>query len=621
MFKRKLLKFRKSMSGIIVFLLVVGMCSFIPNTAYATRPNVNTKVFAFTDELMQSWGEVSLVDKNVTENGKGSGQKIFFAKDPFTGKSCTWWIAGRVHTNGELSSDPAHSSHMMLYSTRDVKPGQFSTMSKPVAFSDVSAQQKQEFSYLAKGTFPINHYGLSSARAALKTYASSGLTSDEKTLISDSEIFSFDTTNKVLYKTTDKFYLPSCNLKSGAISWGSDDISTADTLTAKDVQKLIPQKYWPGSGSGGDVFWLRSSVPNNGNLQYTFSPEAKGEFNTFSASYGFGCSAVCKVNLETVFFASAASAFYPQDECEPYGKAIPIDFKSGNYGMHLKTIPAKTELADAVLNANSAKSGIFAYENAPKDSYLSACLVDSTDQNIAYTVSIPLNESGKTPNGNVDISKLDTSAIGKGKKLNVVAWIEMQGKHNEVVATYPKTTTIDTGDDLKIDHIPDKPYITSNITISDLTVKSGDKKLTEGKDFKVSYTSNSDIGCAIVRVTGLGEYAGKLAVTKFNITRAIPKLELQSKKAFFTGEVILIDEVKISEVFSVSDFKGNEVTYVYYKDPECTKKLCVFNPADKKISRLLPRDPGTYYVKAMTNDNRFYEKAESNVARLDIVAK
>lgn len=60
---------------------------------------------------------------------------------------------------------------------------------------------------------------------------------------------------------------------------------------------------------------------------------------------------------------------------------------------------------------------------------------------------------------------------------------------------------------------------------------------------------------------------------------------------------------------------------MYYKDPECTKKLCVFNPADKKISKSLPRNPGTYYVKAMTNDNRFYEKAESNVARLDIVAK
>ena len=53
----------------------------------------------------------------------------------------------------------------------------------------------------------------------------------------------------------------------------------------------------------------------------------------------------------------------------------------------------------------------------------------------------------------------------------------------------------------------------------EFTVRDGDRVLTEGKDFTVSYTNNIKLGTATVTVRGIGKYTGVLSV-KFRIEAA-----------------------------------------------------------------------------------------------------
>ena len=46
----------------------------------------------------------------------------------------------------------------------------------------------------------------------------------------------------------------------------------------------------------------------------------------------------------------------------------------------------------------------------------------------------------------------------------------------------------------------------------EFTVRDGDRVLTEGKDFTVSYTNNIKLGTATVTVRGIGKYTGVLSV-------------------------------------------------------------------------------------------------------------
>ena len=69
-----------------------------------------------------------------------------------------------------------------------------------------------------------------------------------------------------------------------------------------------------------------------------------------------------------------------------------------------------------------------------------------------------------------------------------------------------------------VSEIADQPYTGSAIIPEKpLTVKYGKKKLTEGRDYTVTYTNNINVGTAKATITGMGEYAGEKTVT-FKIT-------------------------------------------------------------------------------------------------------
>ena len=97
--------------------------------------------------------------------------------------------------------------------------------------------------------------------------------------------------------------------------------------------------------------------------------------------------------------------------------------------------------------------------------------------------------------------------------------------------------------------IPDENIDIANATVTDienktyngasqtqnLTVKLGDKTLTEGTDYTLSYENNGNAGTATVTVTGIGEYSGAVSKT-FTIYKATPTLKFASTSISKTTE-------------------------------------------------------------------------------------
>lgn len=91
----------------------------------------------------------------------------------------------------------------------------------------------------------------------------------------------------------------------------------------------------------------------------------------------------------------------------------------------------------------------------------------------------------------------------------------------------------------KIAAIADQVFAKKNIT-PEITVTYGDKVLTEGSDYKVSYSGNYNVGTATVRVTGYGDYVGSKTATFVITKRDVSDLMLGLAKdsAVYTGKAI-----------------------------------------------------------------------------------
>lgn len=84
------------------------------------------------------------------------------------------------------------------------------------------------------------------------------------------------------------------------------------------------------------------------------------------------------------------------------------------------------------------------------------------------------------------------------------------------------------------------------------------------------------------------------------IVKSTPKLTLANKTVGYTGKGQKIGTVKVNG-------KSGSIKYYYYSDAKCTKKLSSY-----------PVKIGTYYVKATSQANEYYNRATSNVAKLVI---
>ena len=160
-------------------------------------------------------------------------------------------------------------------------------------------------------------------------------------------------------------------------------------------------------------------------------------------------------------------------------------------------------------------------------------------------------EVTKSANGRINWSAPDnTDAIGDGVLFNIqltaakdaatgtVSVALIDGNESELCDAQGKavpvefeagTVTVGDGssDPVKdinrasVDAIPDQIY-TGEAMRPTVTVKEGDKTLTEGTDYTVAYKDNIDIGTATVTITGKGNYTGSITQT-FIIKRSAPE--------------------------------------------------------------------------------------------------
>ena len=110
-----------------------------------------------------------------------------------------------------------------------------------------------------------------------------------------------------------------------------------------------------------------------------------------------------------------------------------------------------------------------------------------------------------------------------------------------------------------------------------VTVKDGEKTLTSGTDYTLTYKNNTNAGTATVTVEGKGNYTGKVE-KDFTIAKATPVLELTGAATPVTYTGARYNQVQVNNPSNV------EVTYHYYSDADCKQT------AD-------PINAGTYYVK------------------------
>ena len=130
------------------------------------------------------------------------------------------------------------------------------------------------------------------------------------------------------------------------------------------------------------------------------------------------------------------------------------------------------------------------------------------------------------------------------------------------------------------------------------TVKSGEKILTAGTDYELTYSNNTNAGTATVTATGLDNYAGATGSAEFTIAKAAidPKLTMDG---WTYGET--------AKEPTVTGNTGNgAVTYTYYSDASCTKVIAK------------PTDAGTYWVKAAVAATANYEGATTSAVEFTI---
>ena len=137
-----------------------------------------------------------------------------------------------------------------------------------------------------------------------------------------------------------------------------------------------------------------------------------------------------------------------------------------------------------------------------------------------------------------------------------------------------------------------------------VTVTLGGVTLEKGTDYTVAYSDNVNAGTATVDITGAGGYEGT-ASTTFTIAKAMSSIKIAAQTKTYTGEAIAY-----SGKVTKSGSRG-KVTYAYYSDANCTKKVSATNV----------KNPGLYYVKATLAESKNYDKATSAVAKLTIRPK
>lgn len=131
-----------------------------------------------------------------------------------------------------------------------------------------------------------------------------------------------------------------------------------------------------------------------------------------------------------------------------------------------------------------------------------------------------------------------TVKYGKNKKIGK-GTVVITGKGN-FTGTVTKKFKITKASlkNVKFSNVKDKVYTGSKIT-PNITLKFKGKKLKKGRDYTVTYKSNTNVGVAKIKVKGKGNFKGKhtvqFAITARSIIQANPKL---TSTPYWTGDAV-----------------------------------------------------------------------------------
>ncbi len=261
------------------------------------------------------------------------------------------------------------------------------------------------------------------------------------------------------YKTTDKFWLPSGNYSNNQIiSWGAKDISANSQYpqtTTNDKDRIIPISYW---SYGNSIYsWLRSPSFDIGFRALSATRGDAVDYSSVFYSYP-SQAAACKIHLESVIFASAASA--ASIAAAGGAKKLEIDGTSagGNYaefgqksdkklpdyGMYLKTTadtgvtftPTQLTLSNNNLTVSysGGETGQYVVVHAYKDDSLTAGTT-------SYVAAKKITETGDGKSATIDITEWKNSEgniITSLDGYTIKVWME-DGSGSLAKATMPVT--------------------------------------------------------------------------------------------------------------------------------------------------------------------------------------
>ena len=104
-----------------------------------------------------------------------------------------------------------------------------------------------------------------------------------------------------------------------------------------------------------------------------------------------------------------------------------------------------------------------------------------------------------------------------------------------------------------------------------------------------------------------GLTAAESAPARIKILPAVPVIHLADQTVSYTGKSVIVDKAQVTLVGS--DVYEGSVVYRYYQDAGCRMELSG-----------VPEEPGIYYVKAFVEAHGNYAAAESDPARLEVMA-
>ena len=246
-----------------------------------------------------------------------------------------------------------------------------------------------------------------------------------------------------VYETTDRFWLPSGNYSNNQIiSWGAKDISANSQYsqtTTNDKDRIIPISYW---SYGNSIYsWLRSPNYIYGNRALR-ADRGYGVYDSFVNYLSPSLAAACKIHLESVIFASAASAA----SIAAAGGAKKIDISGSSnfgqkvidalpdYGMYLKTSSKDSFAANSLTLSGNTLTVSYSGGAAGQYVVVHAFKEDSlTGGHTSYVAAKKLAAGGTSET--IDVSAWGLSSLN-GYTIKV--WME-DGSGSLAKATMPVT--------------------------------------------------------------------------------------------------------------------------------------------------------------------------------------